>query len=357
MQQWIAETLTAIRNDVAGQAQRVRHLEENAQATAQGQPTPLTGSTTPASVVQSHKQVLPKPDKFDGDRIVYPIWKTFMANKLRIDGNAMGLTAATESVYASSFLSGQAAMYLKPYQTRVVLGEMSVQEFWNTMDARYEDVHRQKRAGIEYEHLKQGNRPFIEFISDIERLSSEAGYDGWPAEVKISKLEPKLCSELRQIAITGVTTEDTRTYESFVRKLHDLDNRLKSAKMDGAFKYSLTGSRRKSPTRNQRHASPPPQQMAQDTGDAMEWTATNAAGKQRSRSSDKRPRAKPISQKEHDARRAAGACFTCGNKGHTAKFCYYAPGGRTTRTTQTMLTEAPAIVKHVRDNDIESENE
>ena len=42
-------------------------------------------------------------------------------------------------------------------------------------------------------------------------------------------------------------SEEEMTYEQYVQKLHGLDNRLKSAKLDGAFRYNLTGSRRSSP--------------------------------------------------------------------------------------------------------------
>ena len=136
-----------------------------------------TGAAINTPAGESRKQVLPKPDKYDGDRDTYPIWKTLMRNKIRIDGAAMNLAADTQVAYLTSFLSGKAAMYMQPHQLKVAKGEMEEEEFWNTMDARYDDTHRAKRAGIEFDHLKQGNKPFIEFISELERLSSEAGYD------------------------------------------------------------------------------------------------------------------------------------------------------------------------------------
>ena len=314
------------------------------------------GSSTGATIntpAESRKQVLPKPDKYDGDRDAYPIWKTLMKNKMRIDGAAMNIGVETETAYLSSFLNSKAAMYMQPHQARIAQGEMRAGEFWNTMDARYDDTHRAKRAGIEFDHLKQGNKPFIEFISELERLSSEAGYDNWPAEVKINKLEPKLSSELRQIAITGINTEDTATYARYVRKLHDLDNRLKSARLDGAFKYSLTGNRRQQ-AETARPPTPPPQRTLDP--DAMEWTTTSQAS--RAQGSDKRQKPKAISQKELKARKNAKACFHCGASEHWAKDCYYSrPEVKTRVNKATTKEEPPKIVEHAEGGDDESENE
>lgn len=238
-----------------------------------------------------------------------------------------------------SFLDGQAATYMLPYQGQIATGVLRAASFWSFMDARYEDVHRQKRAGIEYDHWKQGNKPFMEFITELERLSSEAGYDVWPSEVKISKVESKLCSELRQLAITGITSEDVKTYEGYVRKLHDLDNRLKSAKLDGAFKYTLIGGRPQfTSSKPSRHAVEQQTLSSQSPSkdpDSMDWTPTI-------NKMDTRPRAQAVSKAELEARKAARACFTCGNKGHRSRDCYYAPPLRVPQASQ-ILASPPKI--------------
>jgi hypothetical protein len=139
-----------------------------------------------------------------------------MATKIRIDGKAMGLCETTAAAYMSSFCEGEAGMYIQSYENRIAGGTLSYEEFWTIMDARYHDPHRQKRAAIEFNNLKQGLRPFVEFLAEFERLSSEAALDAYPDAVKIEQLEERICAELRQLAISGVNEEDLVSYTAFV---------------------------------------------------------------------------------------------------------------------------------------------
>jgi len=290
------------------------------------------------------KAILNKPDKFSGDRKIYPVWKSGMATKIRIDGESMGLTETTVAAYMASFCEGDAGMYLQPYEKRISAGILLYDEFWAVMDARYDDPHRQKRAAIDFKNLKQGSKPFIEFLADFERLSSEAALDSYPDPVKIEQLEARIGAELRQLAISGVNEEDLVSYTTFVRKLHVLDSRLKSAKLDGVFKYSLGGERkRQEPTRQPSPIYQRPVFQATATSgtaasnDAMDWTPSSSKGFVR------RPESRPqlpeqmqkISANEMEARRQRRACYTCGNTGHTARDCYYAPPRNNVKLNQT----------------------
>jgi hypothetical protein len=92
------------------------------------------------------------------------------------------------------------------------------------MDAQYNDPHRQKRAAIKFKNLKQGLKPFVEFLANFEQLLSEAGLDSYPDPVKIEKLEGRICAEPCQLAISRVNEEDLNSYTTFVQKLHILDS-------------------------------------------------------------------------------------------------------------------------------------
>jgi hypothetical protein len=160
------------------------------------QSTETIPTPTSSAIVERGKQILPKPQMFSGDRSKYLVWKVAMKNKVLVDGVAMGLNAVNTTVYMSSFCDGQCGTYLQPYNTRIANGQMSCDEFWDFMDARFEDVHRQRRAAIEFNNFNQGNKPFNEFMAELDRLSSEAGFDGYPDNVKIDRLEEKLSAEL-----------------------------------------------------------------------------------------------------------------------------------------------------------------
>jgi hypothetical protein len=292
--------------------------------------TPLTQSRM--------KAILNKPDKFAGDRKSYPVWKSNMATKIRIDGTTMGLSDTTVVAYMASFCEKEAGMYLHSYETRIANGTLEYNEFWAVMDARYDDPHRQKRAAIDFKNFKQSNKPFAEFLAEFEGLSSEAEYDVYPDPVKIQQLEEKLSAELRQLAISGVTEEDLASYPTFVRKLHVLDNRLKAAKLDGAFKFSLSGGQPKGQSVAFRRQSPPPPRKTSD--DPMDWTPSS--NKSSTRQPDPRSplpeRMQNITERELRARQQRKACFTCGNTGHIARDCGYAPPRNRVRLNQTHTT-------------------
>jgi hypothetical protein len=191
----------------------------------------------------------------------------------------MGLSNETAAAYMASFCEGDAGIYLQSYKKQIATGTLDYNEFWSIMDARYDDPHRQKRAGIKFKNLKQGFKPFVEFLADFEQLSSEAGLDSYPDPVKIEQLEGQICAKLRQLAISGVNKEDLNSYTTFVQKLHILDSRLKSAKLDRVFKYSLGGERkRQEPIRQPLPPNQRPMFQATAGNDAMDWTPSFSKG-------------------------------------------------------------------------------
>jgi hypothetical protein len=233
---------------------------------------------TPAKPLRT-KAILNKPDKFSGDQKTYSAWRSSMATKIWIDGQSMGLTNETAAAYMDSFCKGDTGIYLQLYEKRITTGTLNYDKFWSIMDVRYDNPHRQKRTTIELKNPKQGLKPFVKFLADFERLSSKAGLDSYPDPVKIEQLEGQICAELRQLAMSGVNEEDLNSYTTFEQKLHILDSWLKSEKLDGVFKYSLGGERkRQEPIRQPLPPNQRPMFQATAGNDAMDWTPSSSKG-------------------------------------------------------------------------------
>jgi hypothetical protein len=296
-------------------------------------PQPATPSTT------SNKAILPKPPLFGGERNEYQVWHNKVQAKLRLDAHVIGENEENQVAYIYALLEGSAAEYLSHY-FKLWGQDVTVIGVWEYLDRRYEDVHRKQRAAAEHDNLKQGSKPFPEFMAELDRLQSEAGIDTWPAEVLIANLRAKVSSELKQLAVTkvGLPKDD---YQAVVNYYHELYNNLIVAKDNGAFKYDVLGNRARNTTGEKpKQMAPPPLQRvrnesAQKDPDAMDWVQTASTQKRE----DKRPRAPPISAAELEARRKQGVCFTCGNAGHMSRQCYYAPPPRRPQVSSVQTTK------------------
>jgi hypothetical protein len=288
---------------------------------------------------------------FKGERDEYVDWKNKVKTKLRRDGHIIGYGDQEQVDYVCAFLKGEAAKYLQHY-VKQTGQDILVEGVWEYLDRRYEDAHRQQRARAEHDKLKQGNKPFPEFIAELDRLQSEAGIDVWEDEVKISLLKNKVSGELDQLSIANVNLSTT-DYYAVVRYFHQLHNNLIAARDRGSYRYDVHGSRTVKNT-SKGSAAPPSviQHVAAATGptqkdqNEMDWTSTNkGAFNDQKKKPDGRPPAPAISEAEFEIRKQKNVCFNCGNAGHLSRSCYYGRPRRNVRVNQ-VLTEPPSIVVH-----------
>jgi hypothetical protein len=320
------------------------------------QPAVPPQGTPPRYAEEKKTAVLPKPPVFEGNRDEYTDWKNKMKAKLRRDGHIIGYGDQERVDYVCAFLKGEAAKYVQHY-TKQMGQDILVEGVWEYLDRRYEDTHRQQRARAEHDKFKQGNKPFPEFIAELDRLQSEAGIDIWENEVKISILRNKLSGELDQLSVANVNLSTT-DYYAVVRYFHQLHNNLVAAKDRGSYRYDVHGNRARDKNTMKDPVAPPPvvQHVAVTTGLAqkdqneMDWTSTNKSAfvDRKGKRSDNRPPASPISEAEFKLRMEKNACFNCGNVGHLSRSCYYSRPRRNIRVNK-VLAEPPSIVIHEKE--------
>jgi hypothetical protein len=306
----------------------------------------------PLSPSQNSKQngslKLPKLPSFSGDKKEYPVWKRLMQDRLAAEGTAASWLEQTRFVRAH--VLGNAAIYLEHFASMKGDAQYEASEMLQYLDQRYDDPHKAQKAMSEHARCRQGNQEFSEFMAELDRLQSEAGIDRWGDEIRIQLLEQKINGEMQQLTIA--MPDPPSTYSGYVRQLHKIANNLSRVKANGAFRYGIGGNKDKSTSKG----TPPPINFvtaaeptslppASKDPNVMDWAQTNQtdAGNRNKRDSDKRPRAPPCSQEEFDERRKQRVCYTCGNAGHIARRCYYAPPRRPVQTNN-VIAQPPSIV-------------
>jgi hypothetical protein len=333
------------------QKQKIHEAEAEA---ANAREELLSANQLPASRVfpseEKKTATLPKPPIFGGDRIKYKVWKSKMHVKLRRDVHVIGEGDRAQVDYVCAFVEDEAAEYLQYYTNRMG-DDVTIEGTWDYLDQRYHDPHREQRAMAEHDKFKQGNKPFPEFIAELDRLQSEAGIDPWPTEVKINILKTKVSNELIQLSVANVNLSAT-DYGAVVSYFNQLHNNLAAAKSQGAFRYDIHGHRLKDKADPKPATSAPPivqhaaaAGRAQKDPNEMDWTSNKGAfNAGQGRRKDDRPRPPEISEAEFNSRQQRGACYNCGNTGHIAPRCFYGPPPRKGVRTFKIMTTPPEIV-------------
>jgi retrotransposon gag protein len=201
-----------------------------------------TGLHTPApgdpygAPFPPQKEMMNKPQRFDGDKAKYRVWKMEMQLKLEYDGPLLARRGMYLPSYVISFLDGDAGSFALHRLPDILSRIYPMERLWKEFDLRFGDPFLRRRAQNQYSLLKQGNKSFNEFFLEFERLSIEAGKADNPDNVKIDDLRDRISHELTQLMIHK---EETTDYAEFVQQLHDVDTRFQAAKSRNAFRYPL----------------------------------------------------------------------------------------------------------------------
>jgi hypothetical protein len=259
---------------------------------------PLLNTTTTYNGQRTRKHKLPSPGKFDGkDFALYPQFEGMLRAKVEIDGPAIG--EEWEQVwYAFGCLEGLAAGRVYPWMSAYNrTQEFTVAKFFQQMAVAFSDPHQQEKALGELRRIKQGTRPFGEFISAFDRLLLEADGWKWDSRIKKSQLKAAVTVKLLQ-GVVGIPEADS--YEDYCSQLRGVSDRMDEIRM------------RKAVTpywQNQRSSA--------RSKDEMDWEPASAVVVASARG----PRAKWVSEEEMSERRQNGACLRCGARGHFIRDC------------------------------------
>ena len=291
------------------------------------QPAPETQDSNSANPNElSRRPALPQPDHFNGDRDKYEFWKYTVREKLRRDGHIIGNNTTDQAGYVIALLQGDASRFVGPLLKHTE--SITLESLWAHLDRRYDDPYLKEEAWTKLSGLKQGQKPFVDFIQEFNQLLSESGRENMTGKQKVEMLMERISSELSQLAVVGLAWKIREDFTKTSHRLQELDTGYQRSKKRGAYNYPLSGVKSQ-PRKGGTSSSWLPQTVEAAKiveGDPMDLDvpAPRVNRVEGGRTRDTRPRPKPISQQELEARKSAGACFNCGRKGCRANQCPYA---------------------------------
>ena len=321
MQQFLAQQQAAF----DAETQRLRaELESATRRSSQG-PTPASNPANDPT--RRPRPRLPDPEKFDGsDLSLFPQFESQLRAKLRIDEAAIG--GPVEQIwYGFSRLSGKAASRIHPWiATYERTTDFTIEKFFDQLRAAFKDIAQQEKALDKLNSLRQGNRPFDEFLSEFDRLLLEAGGHAWDGRVKKGYMKSALNYTIKD---RMVALEEKESYEEFCRQVKGIADRL----------AELMGGRARPNTTTDGGSAKTTNNEADGADGAMDWEATVSAVQVR--------RAKWVDSSVIEQRKKEGNCFRCGSSEHRIRGCPYLPAQRPRPRPQSNGQRQNAKVAHV----------
>jgi hypothetical protein len=297
---WFADFHASVQAVMEQQAARIAELEGRGNAAAT------------AACSDPHKRPKPKlndPESYDdSDRSLYPQFRSKTYAKLTTDGESIG-NESERVWYGFGFLQGSAGARIHPW-IEVFHGDptkFTVVEFIKQMDLAFMDVERQEKALTKLNNLRQGNRPFDELLTELDRLLLEAGGHGWEDRIKKGYIKAAINQSLRDRLIA---VSERPTYNEYCRQVKEVADRLAE--------YQRIGNSKRGPV-NPRFGPATSAPAATPDLDNMDWEPSTSRAQQK--------RAKWVSQDELDKRRREKRCLRCGAK-HWVNQCPFLPAIR-----------------------------
>ena len=268
-------------------------------------PTPVADPTRKPKHSRRH----PEPYTHE-DESMYPQFRGGLEAKLRIDALAIG--QEDEQVwYAIDCLKGVAAKRIYPWvEFAKDTAQFTVHELFEQMDLAFADPQKGAKAVTKINKIKQGNRPFREFLQEFEETLLVANGWNWADAIKKGLLKAGLSGELTDRLIGKEEPTDYASYCAGIRRVAD---DLQAWKDTRRFRTrpGLQLSR-----------------SSQAAVESMDWEptrATEVAAARTRRPSTEGLRAKWVSKEVRTQRWETGACLRCGSRSHMQENCGLRP--------------------------------
>jgi hypothetical protein len=274
--------------------------------------TPPVSTAVPVTDPQNkpkHSRRHPDPYTHE-DESAYPQFRGGLEAKLRIDARAIG--QEEEQVwYAVDCLKGLAAKRIYPWvEFAKDTDQFTVRELFKQMDLAFADPQKEAKAVAKINKIKQGSRPFREFLQEFEQTLLEAKGWAWANSIKKGLLKAALSGELTDRLIGREEPLDYTSYCAGIRSIADDLQAWKDAR-----------KLRIRPGIQLQRTNPAP-------AEPMDWEPTRAAAAAAARTrkpSTEGLRAKWVSKEVRSQRWETGACLRCGSRDHMQESCRLRP--------------------------------
>lgn len=315
------EQLQELFNELQGLRQRNDELQAQLQNTNANPTVPQVATPVPAQPPTRPRMRLPDLPKFDGDRRKYKAWKMQVKMKLRVDAEAVGDEMAKIGLIFNALEKTALANMSSMVYALEKSENPKVQTLIEHLDKSYSNPHETQQARQRLATMKQGTRRFVNFLPEFEQCLADAEGHEWPEDVKQDRLCEAISPKILE-AMVGRTWP--KTYDETVALFRQIAE-------DQYYLSQRNSETAKSFGRSSMTLTPKPEV------DVMDWepTITTKLNTQESGNPNGNPkgpglpndellvgkRARWVSKKEMNRRKAEKLCWRCARKGCHSKIC------------------------------------
>ena len=301
---------------------------QQATAPAPQAPTPVP-APMPADEITWSRAPLREPTltPFDGKGDYRP-WRLDLITNAEVHAAAWSSPKA-RVVWAYGRLLEKAKRgmegWMELYVARENYKAEDFEEFVAACDEQFDDRDAQRKREDDFYNLRQGKRPFREFLADWQAALRAARLD-LPPKAKERALREAMSPDLRREARSHLLTVPTWEGKlAHLKELADLIESEKAQETTGGWRRGNSGSSggggngssggNGGNSSDNRRGNSTTQPIPPKDPDEMDWVHKLASTR----------RAKWVDMEERQRRRDNGLCIRCGGKGHLARGCPVQP--------------------------------